>query len=355
MVLKPDVIIGFVGTYTKNNSKGIYRINFNTATGRIDKKCLGYEIENPTYLSIDKERHILYSTCKIGEKSGVSSFKYWQEKEQLYLINCILSEEKQPCHISISNDKQTVITSNYHENKMFVYSTLDGLILNSPIIGTHKGSGVNKTRQEKPHIHCSIFTADEKYILSIDLGIDKMIVSTLSNDNKLIHSSDMSFSFPAGTGPRHITYSTSTNPFYYVISELTSEIFVFKYDPNSKKPFKNIQILSSLPTEYKGEKSGAAIRIHKNNKFLYTSDRGNNSLSLFHIHSNNGNLEHINTFSCMGDSPRDFQIDPTGNFLLCANENSNSITIFSINQANGMLKLVKEEKIPTPTCIEFTQ
>jgi 6-phosphogluconolactonase len=353
MVLKPDVIIGFVGTYTKNNSKGIYRINFNTATGSIEKKCLGYEIENPTYLSMDKERHILYSTCKIGEKSGVSSFKYWQEKEQLYLINSILSEEKQPCHVSICNDKQKVITSNYHENKMLVYNTLDGLILDHPIIATHEGSSINKKRQEKPHIHCSIFTADEKYILSIDLGIDKMIVSTLNSDNELIQENDMSYSFPAGTGPRHITYS-STNPFYYVISELTSEIFVFKYDANSKKPFKNIQILSSLPTEYKGEKSGAAVRIHKNNKFLYTSDRGNNSLSLFYINSNKGTLEHINTFSCMGNSPRDFQIDPTGYFLLCANENSDSITIFSINQATGMLKLFAEENIPTPTCIEFS-
>jgi 6-phosphogluconolactonase len=352
MVLKSDVIIGFVGTYTKNNSKGIYRINFNTTTGRIDKKFLSYEIENPTYLSIDKERHILYSTCKIGEKSGVSSFKYWQEKEQLYLINSILLEEKQPCHLSISNDKQIVISSNYHENKMLVYNTLDGLILNSPITGTHKGSSINKTRQEKPHIHCSMFTGDEKYILSIDLGIDKMIVSTLNEDGELIKLSDKSYSFPAGTGPRHIIY-INNNRFYYVISELTSEIFVFKYDFKSEKPFKNIQVLSSLPTEYKGEKSGSAIRIHKNNKFLYTSDRGNNSLSLFYINSSNGTLEYINTFSCMGDSPRDFQIDPTGSFLLCANETSDTITIFSINQATGMLKLIKEENIPTPTCIEF--
>lgn len=351
MVLRQSVVIGFVGTYTKNNSKGIYRINFNTASGSIEKSCLGYEIENPTYLSIDREKHILYSACKIGEKSGAASFKYWQEKDKLNLINCILSEEKQPCHVAISNDKQILITSNYHENKMLVYNTLEGLILTSPITGSHKGSSVNKSRQEKPHIHCSMFTADGKYILSIDLGIDKMIISTLK-DNELIQLDDISYSFPAGTGPRHITYSNN-NPFYYVISELTSEIFVFKYNANSDNPFKNIQIISSLPKEYTGEKSGAAIRIHKNNKFLYSSDRGNNSLSLFYINSNDGTLEHVNTFPCMGDSPRDFQIDPTGSFLLCANENSNNITIFSINQTTGILKLIKKENIPTPTCIEF--
>ena len=98
---------------------------------------------------------------------------------------------------------------------------------------------------------------------------------------------------------------------------------------------------------------GAAIRIHKNNKFLYTSDRGNNSLSLFFINQYDGKLKHIDTFSCNGNSPRDFQLDPTGNFLLCANESSDNISIFSINQKTGVLTFIKSENIPTPTCIEF--
>lgn len=351
MVLRPNIIVGFVGTYTKNKSKGLYRINFNITSGNIEKSNLAYEIENPTYLSIDKERHMLYSTCKIGEKSGVTSFKYWQEKDNLFLINSILSEEKPPCHVSISKNKQILITSNYHENKMLVYNILDGLILNSPVTGSHNGSSINPLRQEKPHIHCSIFTADEKYILSIDLGIDKMIISTLK-DNELTQMNDISYLFPPGTGPRHITYS-KINPFYYVLSELTSELFVFNYDSKSEIPFKNIQTLSSLPKDYKGLKAGGAIRIHENNKFLYTSDRGNNSLSLFLVNQSDGSLKFIETFSCKGDSPRDFQIDPTGSFLLCANENSDNISIFSIHQTTGILTFIKSEYIPTPTCIEF--
>jgi 6-phosphogluconolactonase len=351
MIPKQGVIVAFIGTYTKGKSKGIYKINFNTNTGHIEKSNLAYKIENPTYLSIDKEKHIIYSCCKINEKSGIVSFKYWKEKDTLDLINYNLNEEKQPCHVSLSNNKQVLISSNYHENKMVVYNTLDGLILNYPLIGRHSGSSINTSRQEKPHIHCSIFTQDEKYILSIDLGIDKMIVSTLEN-NKLIYKEHLSYSFPAGTGPRHITYA-KTLPFYYVLSELSSEIFVFKYNPNAKLPFKYIQTLSSLPPNYKGGESGAAIRIHKNNMFLYTSDRANNSISLFILNSDDGMLTYIDTFSCNGDSPRDFQLDPTGNFLLCANENSDNISIFSIDQKTGILTYIKSKKIPTPTCIEF--
>jgi len=351
MIKKENFITGFVGTYTKNKSKGIYTFNFNIESGDIGEVNLAYEIENPTYLIADKEKHILYSTCEINEKAGVSSFKYLKEQTNLNLINNILLEEKPPCHVSIGNNKQMLISSNYHENKMIVYNTADGLILTSPMIGSHSGSSINPSRQEKPHIHCSMFTPDEKYILSIDLGIDKMIVYALE-ENNLIQKNDISFSFPSGSGPRHITY-LKTAPFYYVLSELTSEIFVFKYNPTSKFPFENIQTLSSLPDEYKGEKSGAAIRIHKNNKFLYSSDRGNNSLSLFIINELDGTLTFVESFSCEGNSPRDFQIDPSGRFLLCANENTDNVSIFCIDSLSGKLTFIKSNNIPTPTCIEF--
>lgn len=351
MLLHQNLTIGFIGTYTKNESQGLYKFSFNLNTGKIESVNLAYKIENPTYLALDKERHILYSTCKINDRAGVSSFKFWQEKDNLDLINHNLLETKQPCHISISSDKQLLISSNYHENKMIVYNTLDGIILNSNMIGMHTGSSLNPSRQEKPHIHCSIFTKDEKYILSIDLGIDKLMVYTIE-DNTLIQQNDLSYSFPEGTGPRHITYS-KVSPFYYVLSELTSEIFVFEYNSNSKVIFENIQSLSSLPNNYTGKKSGAAIRIHKNNKFLYTSDRENNSLSLFYINDKDGRLVYINTVSCNGDSPRDFQIDPSGKFILCANENSDTISIFSIDQSTGVLTFIESKKIPTPTCIEF--
>ncbi|OOM80409.1 beta-propeller fold lactonase family protein [Clostridium sp. BL-8] len=351
MISTKDTTIGFIGTYTKNKSKGIYRIKFNTSNGHIEESNLAYEIENPTYLCIDKERHILYSTCKIDEKSGVSSFKYWNEKSKLNLINYNLSEEKQPCHVSLSDTNNILISSNYHENKMLVYNTLDGFILNPPLTGSHSGHSLHTERQEKPHIHCSMFTDDQKYIVSIDLGIDKMIIYTLEN-GKLLKKDDISHSFPAGTGPRHITYS-KLKPFYYVLSELTSEIFVLKYNSEAEIPFENIQTLSSLPKNYNDKKSGAAIRIHKNNRFLYTSDRGSNTLSLFIINQENGKLTFVDACSSEGNSPRDFQIDPTGNFLLCANENSDNISIFSIDQTTGSLTYIKSENIPTPTCIEF--
>lgn len=345
MTIKEELILGFIGTYTKKNSRGIYKFLLDLSSGKIRKLNLAYAIDNPTYLAIDRDRNILYSSCKIDDKAGVSSFKFWKEKDSLDLINQCLFEEKQPCHISVSSEKQVLISSNYHENKMIVYNTLEGIILESKNIGEHSSNNIT------PHIHCSVFTNDEKYIISLDLGLDKMIIYTFE-DNILSKKDDLSYTFPKGTGPRQIASLTSKS-IYYVLSELTSEVFVFKYDPSSNTIFENIQTINSLPNNLNIDKSGAAIKIHPNNNFLYTSDRGSNTISLFHIDQANGNLKYIDNFSCMGICPRDFQIDPSGKFLISANELSDDISIFSINQVTGNLNYIYSEKVPTPICIEF--
>lgn len=350
MVLHQNIITAYIGTYTNGDSKGIYRINFNRNSKEVENIDLAYEIENPTYLAIDHERHILYSSCKINDKAGVISFKYWQEQDKLNLINYNLSEEKQPCHISICNDNQILISSNYHENKMIVYNTLEGIILNYPSIAKHMSPDCDDNMIKNPHFHCGVFTFDRKFILSSQLGLDKLNVYELA-DNKLIERSELSYSFPKGTGPRHITYFNSK--YIYVLSELSSEIFIFKYTPSSDTVLENVQKISSLPEKYDGPKSGAAIRIHPNKKFLYTSDRGNNSINLFAINPSDGRLKFLETISCYGNSPRDFQIDPSGNFLFAANEKSDNISVFSINSSTGSLTFLNSLNIPCPTCIEF--
>lgn len=348
MVVQQNIMSAYVGTYTNGNSKGIYRINFNISSHKTEHINLAYEIENPTYLTVDPERHVLYSTCKINDKAGVISFKYWHEQDKLNLINYNLCETKQPCHVSICESNHILLSSNYHENKLIAYNTLEGLILNYPSVGTYKPFHNDKIKN--PHFHCAMFTFDNEYILSAQLGLDRLAVYKLVN-NELVNKTDLNFNFPEKTGPRHLTYFDSN--YIYVLSELSSEIFVLKYTPSKDSILENVQTLSSLPKDYKGIKSGAAIRIHPNNKFLYTSDRGNNSISLFLINSSDGKLKLLDTVSCHGNSPRDFQIDPSGKYLLCANEKSNNISVFSINSSTGFLNFLNSSEIPSPTCIQF--
>lgn len=351
MVIQQNIITGFIGTYTDKKSEGIYRFNFNTNTESTEKIFLTYSVENPTYLCLDRENNILYTSCKIDDKCGVASLKYYPEKDTLHLVNYNTSENKQPCHVSIDNNKEILMSSNYHENKMIVYETLSGIILNYPFIGSNSGKSINVERQREPHIHCSITNHNNKYILSCDLGIDKLTVYEYKN-KKTERKENLDICFPAGSGPRQIVYNIN-KPYYYVLSELSSEIFVYKYKEEKNSILKHIQTISSTDENYNGEKLGAAIKVHPNGKFLYTTDRGNNTLNLFSINSSNGTLTYVKSYDTEGKCPRDFSIDPEGQYLICANKDSNNISLFSINSNDGDLKFIETAYVPSPSCIIF--
>lgn len=351
MVIQQNIITGFIGTYTDGESEGIYRFNFNTNTEKIEKIFLTYNIGNPTYLCLDKENNILYTSCKIDNKCGVASLKYYAEKDTLHLVNYNTNENKQPCHVSIDNNKEILISSNYHENKMIVYDTLCGIILNYPYIGSNCGSSINVERQNEPHIHCSITSHNNKYILSCDLGIDKLTVYEYKN-KKTTRKENLDICLTKGSGPRQIVYSKNKH-YYYILSELSSEIFVYKYKEEENSILKHIQTISSVNNNYKAAKLGAAIKIHPNEKFLYTTDRGNNTLNLFYINSANGTLTYVKSYNTEGSSPRDFSIDPEGKYLFCANQNSNNISIFSINTSDGNLNFIEKCNVPSPSCVIF--
>lgn len=352
MIVHKDIIIGFIGTHTNNDSKGIYKFNFNSSSGKIDRINLAYEINNPNYLAIDKERNILYSTCSIDKKSGVSSFKFFGEKDTVDLINYNVEKGKEPCHVSIRKNKQLLISSNCNENEIKVFNTLDGIILTSHVTVNDDNSKKSLLKGDS-HINCSIFSHDEKYILSVDSAKDILMLYTFNND-KLEAKEHLSYPFPKNSAPRHITYSKS-NPYYYVLAEKSCEIFALKYNAQKENPFEKIQVCKIIQDNSCSEKSASAIHVHKNNKFLYTSDIINNTITLFYINDENGELKYIDVFDCKGECPRDFQIDPTGKFLICGNELSSTLSIFSIQQSNGALKFIGLEKVPSPTCIKFIE
>ncbi|MGN2336637.1 lactonase family protein [Clostridium cagae] len=352
MIVNKDIIIGFIGTHTNNDSKGIYKFSFNSSSGKIDRINLAYEIDDPNYLAIDKERNILYSTCSIEKQSGVSSFKFFGEKDYVDLINYNVEDGKEPCHVSIRKNKQLLISSNYNENEIKVFNTLDGIILTSHVTVNNEDCEKD-LNDENSHINCSIFSHDEKYILSVDSGKDVLMLYTFNND-KLVAKKHLSYSFPKNSAPKHITYSKS-KPFYYVLAEKSCEIFTLKYNSKKENPFEKVEVTSIFPKDYKGEKLASAIHIHKNNKFLYTSDIRNNTITLFYINDDNGKLEYVDVFDCKGECPRDFQIDPTGKYLICGNELSNTLSIFSIQQSNGALKFMGTEDVPSPTCVKFIE
>ena len=333
---------GYIGTYTDGNSKGIYGFTFDVNNKKFIKKSLSYEIGKPSYLAIDKVNNKLYSIANINNDGGVASFNI-NDDSSLTLLNYNLETGNPPCHISLSDDSKFLFSANYHENKIISYSiNSDGSLDSLKTVLSHDG--------ESPHIHYVSLDPSQNFLCSLDLGLDKMKIYEL-NEGSLLKRDDLTIPFSKGCGPRHMAFH-KTKKYAYVLTEASSEIAVFKYDNMGK--FTLINVLSTLPNKYCGVKSGAAIHIHPNGKYLYTSNRGHNSISIFAIDEETNNLSLLGHQITFGSGPRDFSISEDGQYIMVANQNSSSIIAFSIDEKTGKLSDVLDTmEVPNPVCIKF--
>lgn len=337
----------YIGTYTKRKSEGIYTFLFNTISGEISNIKLAEKIDNPTFLCVSPNGKRLYSTIKVDDFGGVASHLI-NSKGELEKLNYKIAKGAPPCYVSYSENLNLLFSANYHKGSFCTFKIDSNGEITLPICSiTHKGSSINKSHQEKSHLHCCNLSPDNKQVFVSDLGADKVYIYDVTSTSINLNN-DIPLFIPKGYGPRHGVFSKNKNIFY-LICELSSRILVFNYDNVS---FNLIQDISTLPENYINENYAAAIKISKCNNYLYASNRGHNSIACYKI-NDDGTLSLISHHSTLGDYPRDFEIDPSGKFLIAANQNSDNLTLFKINE-DGTLNVVNSNIIiPEPTCVVF--
>ncbi|WP_440201492.1 lactonase family protein [Bacillus cereus] len=342
--------IGYVGTYTKENSEGIYKFTLDTEAKKISNVTLAAKLDNPTYVTINRNNEYLYSVVKEGESGGVAAYSINSKTGELTEENRQVVEGASPCHVSVDSGNHTVVTANYHKGTIESFEVNeDGTINPATSIMAHEGSGPNKERQEKPHAHYAGYTPDEKYVVGVDLGIDKIITyeikdSVLTEVNRL--------SVNPGSGPRHITFHPN-GKYAYVMTELSSEVIVLTYNP-AEGSFTELQYISTIPEEFDENNQGSAIHISSDGRFVYAGNRGHNSITVFSVDKNSGKLTFVEHTSTEGNWPRDFVLDPTEKFLVATNEKSHNLVLFSRNESTGKLTLLQSDvAVPEPVCVKF--
>jgi 6-phosphogluconolactonase len=216
---------------------------------------------------------------------------------------------------------------------------------------------VNPKRQSGPHAHFITPSPDNRLALACDLGLDKVLVYQLDAANAKLTTNNPPFATVApGSGPRHFAFS-SDGKFLYVINEMKLTITVFGYDAKSGA-MSELQTLSTLPTDYAATEkdSCAEIAVHPNGKFVYGSNRGHDSITVFSVAAKTGSLTFVQNESTQGKTPRHFAIDPTGRWLLAENQNSDSIVVFAIDADNGKLKPTGQTiTVGSPVCAVFVK
>ncbi|MGO4771982.1 lactonase family protein [Flavobacterium sp. W22_SRS_FK3] len=343
-----------VGTYTNTcESKGIYIYEFDANSGDLKLKNSSENVISPSYLSVSADNKFIYAVNENGPQSTVSAFGYIAKSGNINFLNKNDALGADPCHLI--NDDKNVIAANYSGGNIVVYKkNADGSISTVQQVIQHEGKGINPARQEKAHVHMVVFSPDKKFILSNDLGLDKIFIYKYNpNSKNEMLTLKESVDVKAGSGPRHLTFSKD-GKFVYLIQELDATLTTFSYDKNGS--LKKIAETSILAKDFKGGTGAAAIKISPDGKFLYVTDRVDaNNISVYKI-LKNGGIELVEQISTLGKGPRDFAIDPIGNYLLVGHQYTNDIVVFKRDKVTGKLTDTgKRIELCSPVGLVFTK
>jgi 6-phosphogluconolactonase len=253
----------------------------------------------------------------------------------------------------VSANGRTVAVANYTGGSVATFHTGPDGRLGARMVDRHAGHGRDPKRQEGPHSHSVNFTPNDAFLLSCDLGLDRVFV--YRHDPRTAGVAPHSAPFVAlepGSGPRHLALHPSGH-YAYVIAELTSSIAAFAWN-GTTGALRQMQSISTLPFGYTGSNTTAEIVVHPSGRFVYGSNRGHDSIAAFSVDAKTGRLTSLSHTPSGGKAPRSFAIDPTGRWLIAANQLSDNLVIFAIDQHTGALKQTGAAvTVPRAVCVAF--
>jgi 6-phosphogluconolactonase len=356
---KPGTVTVFVGTYTGGESKGIYRFDFDLATGKASDPVVAAETTNPSFLAIDPTRRFLYAVAEVdsfrGKKGGgVSAFAIEPKAGGLIFLNAESTGGEGPCHLVVDKGGKNVLVANYGGGSVAVLPVDQGgrLKAASAFI-QHQGASIRPARQKQPHAHSVNLDSANRFAFVADLGLDKVLVYGFDPEKgSLVPHDPPAAGLSPGAGPRHFAFHPS-GKFAYAINELNSTVQAWSYDPK-RGVLTAVQSISTLPQGFSGGNAPAEVQVHPSGRFLYGSNRGHNSIVVYTIDPETGKLRHVENESKGIKNPRNFGIDSTGTYLLAASQDLDSIVVFRIDPETGELKATGETvRVPKPVCIKF--
>jgi 6-phosphogluconolactonase len=344
----------FVGTYTRpQKSKGIYAWRFQPATGKLTALGLAAETSNPSYLAVHPNQRFLYAVNE-NNNGAVTSFSIDDASGKLKQLNQVSSKGGGPCHLTTDRSGRFLYVANYNSGSIAAFPiNEDGSLGEASAFIQHSGSSANPQRQKGPHAHDVVMSPDNHFVFTADLGLDQVIGYRFDPARGGMATDDgVITKIAPGSGPRHLAFRPDGR-FLYVLNEMTSNVVALRYDA-AKGSTEEMQTLSTLPSDFKGNNSGAEIAVHRSANYLYASNRGHDSIAIFRIDLTSGKLSPIGYASTRGKTPRGFGIDPTGGWLFAGNQESDNMSMFRIDLKTGNLNPVGDPiEVFAPVSVVF--
>jgi 6-phosphogluconolactonase len=339
----------FVGGFTKSGENGLTIYDFNGRTGELTHLAKFNAGPNPAYFCYSPERKLLYVANEVmnfnGQSGGgLTTYSYDAENISIEKEHEMLIPYGGPCYISLSPDSGYLFLANYPRGSVVVVSLDDNGIperISDTILYHRPEPGAS-------HAHMIMNDRDGEKIYVTDLGLNRIIRYDFDTSKGILIDED-TIHVQEGYGPRHFDFS-SDGSMLYVINELGSKLTVFSL--KNGRP----ELVQTLPTTREGfdrDNFCADIHLGKDGRYLYGSNRGENSIVVFSVKAD-GTLELAGHTTCGGNWPRNFTLDPSGGYLLVGNQKSDSLAVFRLDRKTGMpVEPPVKYQVTAPACLKF--
>lgn len=296
---------------------------------------------SPSYMAFSPDKRFAYAINEAeGANSKVLAFKMDPKDGRLSALNSQVTGGSGSPHLAVHPSGKWIAVAHYTSGEVSVLSVQDDGSLGSA-----------SAPDRGPDNDC-----DKAHQAVFDKSGDHLFVPCLGSNYVLqykFENGQLEYNDPATVdvagGPRHLAFDP-TEKHAYVLTEHESTITQFDYDKatglltNPKTPIKGYE-------QTKG--SSAHIVVHSSGKWLYASNRMENSLGLFSLAAD-GTLSAVAFEKDMISTPRDFSVDPTGRWLILANqEGAETVLLYSIDASNG--KLTRKRVVEVGDNPTFTQ
>ncbi|GAA1595922.1 lactonase family protein [Kribbella hippodromi] len=329
----------YVGSYTSQAGGGD-----GIAFGTLDGLKTVATLADPSFLVRSADGRFLYTTNE-EDAGSVTAFAI-QPDGALELLNSRPTGGAHPCHVVIDPSGRFLLSANYSSGSVAVHPiNADGSLGETAALVQREGTGPNQDRQSGPHAHQVAFDLGGQYVFDVDLGSDTVYSSTLSADGQLTEVDRLHIH--PGAGPRHLVFHPMATA-AYVINELDSTLTVCSYLDGK---LQTVQTVSTRPADSPGENYPAELLISSDGRFLYGSNRGDDTIAVFQVAADGLSVELVQTISSGGHWPRHLAFSVDGTRLYAANEQSDQIATFSIGGDGQLTAQGDTVSWPKPVCI----
>lgn len=349
-------IYAYIGSYAAASEPGLRVCAFDPHTGRLELLQEVDGLSNPTFLDIDAENRRLYAildeTDGQGKRTAAAAvYEIDASTGKLTLLQKEPTVSAPTCHITLDESCACIIVSSYHGGLLGL-SPLheDGLIGPASDVKQHHGASVLPV-QSQARTHSVFVAPGNQFAVACDLGLDKLFVYRLdAAGGRLTLQSETAVR--PGSGPRHFAFHPS-RPYGYLINELNATITAFRFDAE-QGVLTELQTVSTLPDGFEGENACADIHLSPDGSYLYGSNRGHDSIAVYAVDGQTGQLRLVQHVSTLGGHPRNFGLSPDGRYLLAANRDGNNVVTFRRDEQSGKLEPTGDQLTASkPVCIKF--